>query len=524
MGLGDRLARAAGIILVMNFASRALGFVRDAVIANAFGATSATDAYLVAYTLPYALQAVLGVAFVTVIVPVLTPYLIQGRKQEGWQVASTIISLTTLLLVFITLLGMLFAPLLVRIMAPGFSPPLLALTTQLTRIMFPSLVFMGTGMLISGMLNAQQHFSLPAFAPAFANLVVIMSVVVLAPAYWVQGLAVGTVVGFIGFLIIQLPSLRALGFRFRLRFDYRHPAVRQVAVNVIPVILAVSVNQIFLALNRVFASGLSAGSITALDMANRIMNLPLGIFVAAVSTAIFPTLAKQAALKDTGAMSRTVFKSMGMAALVTIPAAMGLMILRVPIIQLLLERGAFNQEATSLTAIALLYFALGLLGQAANLVLTRAYYALGDVAAPVIIGVVSIGLDIMLSLILLPGFGHGGLALANSLAATFNGVMLYGALKRHLPELKGQLVIRPLLKITAASLVMGAVAAACLKGLGNVFQTSYLLSLIILVGTTTLLGLVVFLAAAWLLQVEEISLLTGLVRRRLGRAATGTGK
>jgi putative peptidoglycan lipid II flippase len=524
MNLGDRLARAAGVVLVMNLASRALGFIRDAVIANAFGATSATDAYLVAYTLPYALQAVLGVAFVTVIVPVLTPYLIQGRQQEGWRVASAVLTLTTLVLVVITLLGILFAPVLARMMAPGFSPSLLSLTTQLTRIMFPSLVFMGIGMLVSGMLNAGQRFSMAAFAPAFANIIVILSVVLFAAAYRVQGLAVGTVVGFIGFLVVQIPGLRALGFRYRVRCHYSHPVVRQVFINMVPVILAVSVNQIYLVLNRVFASGLATGSITTLDMANRIMNLPLGIFVAAVSTAIFPTLAEQVVLKDTAALSRTIIKALGMGSLAAVPAAVGLIVLREPLVRLLLERGAFTQEATLLTATALFYFALGLPGLAANLVLTRAYYALGDVTTPVLTGIISIGLNIVLSLLFLPVLRHGGLALANSLAATVDGVMLYSLLRRHLPDLKGRLVVGPLVKITAAALVMGVITAAGVKVLGNILQTGHLFYLMIQVGVAALLGLAVFLGAAWLLRVEEISLVTGLVRRQLGRAAVGAGK
>jgi putative peptidoglycan lipid II flippase len=178
--IATKVVKATGIVVLLNLLSRVLGFVRDAVIAREFGASGATDAYLVAYTLPYALQAVLGMAFVSVIVPVITTYLVKGEKRTAWQVVSIVFNWVILILIALTAIGILAAPMLIKLLAPGFSLETHELTVVLTRIIFPSIIFMGAGMLLTGVLNASGIFGVPAFAPAFANIIVIISVLLYA--------------------------------------------------------------------------------------------------------------------------------------------------------------------------------------------------------------------------------------------------------------------------------------------------------------------------------------------------------
>jgi len=449
------IARAAALVLAMNLGSRLLGFVRDAVIAREFGASGATDAYLVAYTLPYSLQAVLGMAFVTVMVPAITSYLVKGEEDEGWRVASSVFNGTGLVLAFFTILGLVFAPVLVGILAPGFDQEDLVLATRLTRIMFPSILFMGLGMMVTGVLNSHKRFGLPAFAPAFTNIIIILAVVFFGANYGIEGLAAGTLVGFVGFLVIQLPGLKRIEMRYQLILDREHPAVRKVAVAVLPATFAVAVNQIVLAMNRFFASGLVPGSITALDFGNRIMNLPLAIFAAAVSTVIFPTLAEEAAGKDLASFSRTFFRGLRLVSMAILPAAVGLMVLGEPVVRLLFQRGAFDAGATHLTAGALLYFSAGLWFLASNTLLTRAYYALEDLRTPVIAGLAAIFSNLIFSFAFLPVLGHQGLALANTLAAGVNAFFLFFFLYRRLPGWREAGLGIPLMKMLVASLLMG---------------------------------------------------------------------
>lgn len=431
MGEGERkLFWAAGAVFFLNLTSRLLGFLRDVAIAHTFGASAATDAYLVAYSLPYALQAILGTACVAAVVPVLSPFFLQGKEKEGWQVCRSLFTYAFLGFTFFALVGIFFAPQLVALLAPGFSRELFVLTTRLTQIMFPSLIFTGVGMLATGVLNTRQVFNLPAFAPAFTNLIIIGSIIVFSGPFWVYGLAWGTLAAFVGFWAIQLPALHREGFTFTPAWEWS-PPVRQTFQNLGPVVLAVAVNQLYLISNRYFASSLSAGSITALDFSYRVVNLPLGVFVAAISTVIFPTLAVQATCQDWPGLKKTLARSLGVVLLFAVPTALGLAFFRTSLIRLLFERGAFDVRATSLTAAALFAYAPGLVGWAVSLVVPRAFYAGGDFLTPVVTGMVSVGLNLILSIFLLPLFGHAGLALANSLAALTNAALLLVFLPRY---------------------------------------------------------------------------------------------
>jgi putative peptidoglycan lipid II flippase len=496
------VARATFTVLVINLISRVLGFVRDAVIAKEFGASGATDAYLVAYQLPYSLQAILGMAFVTVVVPVVTGYLLKGEEDEGWKVVSSLINGTFLVLAILTGLGIILAPQLVRLMAPGFDEVTAALTAKLSRIMFPSIIFMGLGMLLTGILNAGKIFAMPAFAPAFANIVIILTVVFFGGEYRIQGLAVGTLAGFIGFFLIQLPSLAKLKFRYYLKLDYKEPVVRSMALSVLPVCMSIAVNQILLALNRFFASNLASGSITALDYADRLMNLPLGIFVAAISTAIFPLMAEEAVRKDKERFAGTINKGLGTVTVAMLPAAAGLILLRVPLVELLFERGAFDHSATLMTAEALAYFSLGLWFISVNTILTRAYYALKNIKAPLYFGVASIIVDIILSYLLLPVLGHGGLALANTLAALANMILLYGYLQKNLQALRIRSVAKTFGKSLVATLIMSVVVLA-LTAKTSSWAAGSVKGLLFHVGLASSVGAAVYFAVVLFLQIEE---------------------
>lgn len=453
----NTLIRATLVIIIMNLASKVLGFVRETVIAREFGATYLTDAYNAAYTIPYFLQMVLGMALVTSIVPVVTKYLLKDQADEAWRIASITLNWTVLLMAVLAVLGMLGAETVVRLITPGFSSTTAELTTQLTIIMFPSIAFMGAGMLITGILNARKLFAVAAFAPGFSNLIIILSVLFLGQ-YGVRYLAIGTLVSMAGALVIQLPVLRQAKFRYFWDWKISHPEVRSIFANLLPIFLGTAVNQIYLAINRYFASGLSEGSISALNYAGKLMNLPLGVFVLAVSSAIFPTLSEHAVKEDKRALGFTLVRGLKLVLLVTLPAAAGLIALDAPIVRLLFERGAFDAVATAMTADALLYFAVGMFAMAVNMVLTRAYYAVRDVRTPLYIGFASIIVNILASIFLVGSMEHSGLALANSLAAIFSAVAMYALLKLHLPVLYFKDLLATTLK-AALSAVFTALAA-----------------------------------------------------------------
>lgn len=513
--MAKNIIKATSVVLVINLIVKLLGFLRETFIAGAFGASDVTDAYLSAYTLPYFLQAILGAALVAVMVPVLTNYLVKGEREEAWHVASSVLNITALLLAVLSLLGILLADLLVALLTPGFGPAQAATTAHLARIMFPSVLFMGLGMVITGILNANQRFAIPAFAPGFSNLIIIATVVLFAGRFGVDGLAVGTLISFVGLLLIQVPLLKGIGFRYTLVMDWKHPGVRKVLHDIIPIVLGVAVNQIYFAVNRIFASGLAEGTISNLNYANKVMMLPVGIFAAAVVAVIYPSLSEHAIKRDGASFANGLKKGLGLVSLIAWPATFALILLRVPVIQLLFERGAFDHQATLATANALLYFCIGLWPMAVNMVLTRAFYAYGDVKTPLYMGFLSIIVNVILCLALyrLLPFGGAGLAFANSVAAVSNMLLLYWALRKHLPQLPTKALLTSNARILLATLLM-SVGVALVWSILAGLKIALLVKMVVIV----CVGVALYVVGVFLFKVDEAQYFKEIVNRKLGRS------
>lgn len=451
------LVKAAGLLLTVNIGVKLLGFVREMVIAGAFGASAATDAYLVAYTIPYFFQAILGYAFVSALLPQLTACWQRGDEARGQLLGSSVINLVSLAAVGLTLLGLACAPLLVRLTAPQLAADTARLAVELTRIIFPSLLFMTAGLVVSAVLNSRYRFAAAACAPGVASLGVIAAVLLAnGRIHWV---AWGTLAGFLGFLLVQLLDLGRANFRWQPRLDLSLPETRRVLWDILPIVLGLSVNQIYVVVNRILASGLAEGSISALNYANKLMGLPLGLFVAAITTAVFPALADQARQADRSQLRRTVSRGLAMILLIVIPAAVGLMLLDQPVVRLLFERGSFTARDTLITAQALLAMAPGLVFLALSMLLMRVCYALDDVRTPLLTGGLSVAVNVGASLLLTPALGHVGLAWANSLAAGVNALLMLGLLARRLGFVDAYLR-RSLRAVVLASACLGALVDA----------------------------------------------------------------
>ncbi|MFY9174117.1 MAG: murein biosynthesis integral membrane protein MurJ [Peptococcia bacterium] len=515
--MSKSIARAAFVIMIMNIVSRLLGFGRETVIAYEYGATFLTDAYLVAYTIPYFLQSVLGLALVSSIVPVITRHLVKGDEEEAWKIASITMNWTVLFMSILTVLGMAGAWFLVKLTAPGFDQTTAQLATRLTLIMFPSVIFMGAGMLITGILNARKSFAVPAFAPAFSALIIILAVLTVG-YLGIEYLAWGTLASFLGSLLIQLPSLKRVGFKYKWAWSLAHPEVKGIFLNLLPIFIGTAVNQIYLAINRIFASGLAEGSISALNYAGKLMNMPMGIFALAISTAIFPTLSEQAVGNNKDALAGTLLKGLRMVLLVTLPSAAGLMALRYPVVKLLFERGVFDAIATQMTADSLFYFCIGMFAMAGNMVLTRAYYAVGDVKTPLYLGLISIGVNVAASFAFIPLLGHSGLALANSLASIFSFLAMLGVLIRRLTSFRISALLLSTVKSLIASVCCALVAgfvsnklAGPLRGLGTK-------GLLVEVVLAVVIGVVIYGLIIVLTKEEETREILQTLTRKIGRS------
>jgi putative peptidoglycan lipid II flippase len=504
------LLRAATIVSAAFVASRALGLLREIVISAQFGTSAELDAYLAAFRIPDILfQLIAGGALGSAFIPTFTAYLAREDERGAQALAVTVINLVLALLAAIALVVALTAPWLVaHIVAPRFAPEQQALTVSLMRLMLVSTVIFGVSGIVMGVLNAQQHFLLPALAPVVYNLAIIGGALWLGPVLGVAGLAIGVVAGACAHLLIQAPALMRTGFRWSPRLDLRHPGVREVARLMGPRVVGLAITQLNFLVNTILASGLAAGSLAALNYAWLLMLLPQGIVAQAMATALFPTLAAQSARGEIDALRATLAASLRGLLFLMLPAAVGLFVAREPLVAVLLQRGRFSASSTELTAFALQFYALGLVGHAVLEIVTRGFYALHDTRTPVLIGAAAMALNLVLSLALIGPLSFGGLALANSIATLLEAAAVGWLLRGRLGGLDGRALAGAAARMALAAAAMGV----CLQIFITV-ASALNIWLVALGGLA--LGGATYLGAAYVLRIGELRRLPQLVRRRV---------
>ena len=512
-----RLLKATGIISLATFLSRILGFVRDMVIASSFGTGLAADAFFVAFRIPNLLRRLFGEGALSAsFVPVFTDYLHNKSKGQAWQLASNALCLCAAILLAVCSLGVYFAPAVVRIIAPGFAhnPTKQQLTVLLTRITFPYILCISLVALMMGILNSLHHFAAPALAPALLNISIIAAALLLAPrlSQPVTALAIGVLAGGVLQLLFQLPFLLKKGFRFSLRLEWRDPGVKRIGKLMLPAALGLAVYEINNLIDTLLASLLPEGSISYLYYGNRLVQFPLGVFGVALGTALLPTLSHQAAKGEISELKETFSFSLRMIFYICIPAMVGLIVLREPIVALLFQRGEFGRLATVNTARALLYYCLGLWAYAGVKIVVPVFHSMQDTATPVKVSAVCLLINLILNLILMQFLQHAGLALATALSSTLNISWLVVILRRRLGGIDGAKILASSLRTALAALLMGL---ACWLALGhtNIMQQESTIAragaLAALIG---LGGVVFFWLTHWLAS-EELSFLKKLLRK-----------
>jgi putative peptidoglycan lipid II flippase len=410
--------------------------------------------------------------------------------------------------------GLFLAPVIVGVLGTGFAPETFRLSVQLTMIMLPSIIFFSLAGLFMGMLNANNVFGLPAFGSAAMNIVIIFGALVLGNYYGIYGLAAGVLGGAATMAFIQVPVLRRVGFRYSLKLDLRHPEVKRVLYLMLPLTLGLSVNQVYLMIDWVLASGLAEGSIAALNYANKLIQLPQSLFVLAVSTAIFPTLSRHIAEGHLAEMAWTLRRGVKVVFLLIVPSVAGIVLLREPIVMLLFQRGAFDARATEMTAVALLFFAVGLVGHCLVMLVSRGFFAMQDMKTPVYVTIGTLVVKLGASVALVGYLAHAGLALGTSVTALLNTVILIWLLQRRLPGL----ITTDLLRFGARVLLAAGLMGAVVYGVDTVLSCllgDCGLGLLLRVGLDILAGAIVYFVAGILLRLDELINIVNYARRIL---------
>lgn len=463
---------AAALVMVMNLVAKVLGFLREMVIARVYGATMFTDAYLVAYSLPSAIQQIVGWAIVTVVVSLLTKYIVAEDEQKLWDTANSFLCSTLLLMVVFSVIGIFASPLLIRITAPALDGETAALAGNMMRVLFPVTLFYCAGMVLTGILHAHHRFAVAAFAPAFSSIIVILAVLLGGETFGIWGLVFGTLISFLGFALVQVPSARITGWRWRFVLPRHNEEINTALMNLVPIILGMSVNQIYYMLNRFFASGLVEGSISALNYGSKLAQFPAGVFVSAIAVTIYPLLTEYAVRGDKEKLRNTLEKGLGFVLFLTVPAAIGLIVLRVPIVRVLFEHGAFTSADTLAASSALMYYSIGTVAYSLILVLLRVFFAFSDIKTPILAGACGILVNVIVSVATMNVMAHNGLALATTLGSIANMLVFFLCLSRHLSKMDFRPLLCSAAKISLASLLMGVavkIVMLLLEGRGDWF-------------------------------------------------------
>lgn len=452
------LVRGSAVVMAGFVLSRLLGLAREIIIGAQYGTSGAYDAYVAAFRLPDTLfLLIMSGAFGSAFLPVFVGLWARGDPGRAWRLANAVITLAMAGFLALAAVCFVLAPWLVAtLIAPGMTGAQLELAVGLTRLLLLSPLLLGLGAAAMGILNARRQFAWPAFAPVAYNLGIIAGALLLSDRLGIYGLAWGVLIGAAGHVLLQAPGLWRAGLRYRPVLSLRVEGLAEMVRLLGPRVLGQAAVQVNVIILTNLASRLPEGRLAALNYAYLLAMLPHGIFAMSLATVVFPTLAEQFGREQYGALRATIQTALRLLLFLTVPAAVGLIVLRVPLVQVLLQWRAFTAESTALVSEALGWFALGLIGVAIVEALTRAFYAMHDTITPVVASLASIVLNLLAGSLLIGPLGHGGLALALSLAGLTEMVVLLIVVRRRLG---------PLLSGLAGSLGRTVLATAVMAGL-----------------------------------------------------------
>src|SRR5215475_7175853 len=547
------VARSAGVVSIAVMGSRILGLVREQVFSSFFGASIANAAFLIAFRIPNLLrdlfaEGALSAAFVATFSQTLAK---EGDRQ-AWRLANLVSNGLIIVVAVIAGLGILLSPEIVAFLIrdshriePARAQMMTDLAVRMTRILFPFLLMVSLAAVAMGVLNTKGRFGVPASASTMFNVGSIIGglacAYLLAPEYITNtatsllyrqrpvrddlgaanaiiGMAIGTLIGGMLQWLIQVPSLRAVGYRWRPIVSFRDSGVRQVMRMMTPAIIGSAALQVNVVVNTVFATSVAEGAVVWLGNAFRLIYLPIGIFGVAISTATLPVTARMAAMENLGEFRRTLASSLRLTLLLTVPSAVGLIILSRPIIALIYQYGRFTSSDTSQTARALAYYGIGLAAFSLVRVLAPSFFALRDTRIPMIASLLSIVINYAVAKFTVDylGKGHIGLALSNSAVSVVNFVILFFFMRRKLDGIEGRGLLSTFAKVTLASAAMGAVCLFLSDRIENYLGMDGLFARLINVGASISVGVAVFYLVARLLKIGELTQLTGAIERKFG--------
>lgn len=460
----SKLAKAAIGIMGLTVFSKVLGFGRELVLASAYGANAFTDAYLISFNIPNTLFAIIGTAIATTFIPIYYEVDRDLGREKSLVFTNNVFNIVLLISFILAILGTIFTPQLVKIFAMGFEGEVLQNAISQTKIFIWGILFIGISNLSMSYLEAHNIFTMKGLIGIPLNLIVITSII-LSLKFGPNVFIYGSLLGIASQAIIQIPFIIKNGYRFKPYIDLKDKYIKKIIVLTGPVIIGVGISQINELIDRTLASTLAEGSITALNYANKLNSFILALFIASITTVIYPRLSKMSNQNDKSEFVKIINKSINIVILIIIPIIAGAIVFAVPIVQILFQRGMFDSYATRATASALVFYSIGMIGFGVRDVLLRGYYSLQDTKTPMVNSTIGIIVNIILNIILVRVLAHKGLALATSISAIVTAYLLHYNLKRKMPEYKNNNIPITIIKSLISAIIMSVISYLLYKGI-----------------------------------------------------------
>lgn len=508
----SNVAKSAIFLMITTLASKVLGFGRELVLASSYGTSAYSDAYIVALNIPLVIFSSIGLALSTTFIPLYYNVRECEGEIESNRFTNNVFNIVIILCIVIAILGLIFTKPLLKLFAMGFEGETLDIALKFTKVLIIGVVFTGLTYLMTSYLHANNSFTIPGIIGIPKNIIIIISII-LSLEFNPYILVYGTLIAMASEFIIQIPFACKKGYKYERYINLKDERLKEMIWLIGPVFIGTAVNQINTMVDRTLASTLVEGSIASLNYANKLNSFIMGIFIASISSIIYPMLAKLSVENNTRKFNDSIVKSVNIIILLIIPISMGAIVLSNPIVKILFQRGAFDSKATNMTAIALVFYSIGLIGFGLRDILGKVFYAIQDTKTPMINGAISMILNIVLNLLLIKPMGHVGLAFATSISAIVCILLLFYSLSKKIGYFGQDKIIKNTLKSIVASIVMGIITYYGHKLLCSTLESGLIYEIIALLGSI-ILGVIVYGLLIVLLKVEEVRVITDMLRRK----------
>ena len=513
----SKVAKAAIGLMAATLVAKILGFGRELALASAYGASNVSDAFLVAMNIPAVIFTAIGTSLGTAFIPLYCDVNSKGGEKASIKFTNNIFNIVVLICLVLSAIGVIFTPNIVKLFAVGFEGETLKLAVYYTRVMILGLSFLGMSYIMMAYLQVKENFIIPGLMSVPFNIMIILSIflsVKVSPAI----LPWGSLIGLSFQFLIQYPFARKKGYKYKPYIDFKEEHLKKMIWLVAPVLIGVAVTQINTMVDRTIASTLVEGSISALNYATKLNQFVMGMFIVSISSVVYPMLSKLSSENNKEKFNKSIVTSVNTVVLLVIPVSIGAIILATPIVKLLFQRGEFDARATQMTAVALTFYSIGMIGYGLRDILGKVFYSLQDTKTPMINGIIAMILNIILNILFVKftNMQLAGLAFATSISALLTITLLFISLKRKLGHFGGKSIALGMLKSLVSGLVMAAVTLFVYNNVANILGSGFIKEAITL-AVSVVAGAIVYGVCIIILKVDEVNIILDKVKGKLNR-------